>query len=754
MSNSIRGTVRKVHHANAASGWMAGKIEVDGEGLVGFAGVVIASVGDVVELEGSWKVHPKFGRQFDATRGKVQLDESTQGLEELLAKGKEFKGIGPARARKVVAAAQEIAAGGSMSEALIERTAEVAALADVSLEIVQGAAEAWEKKREQFEVLEVLVGMGWTRGQAAGIYDRYDASGVVRARENPYSLIGQVPRLGFRSVDAVALAMGLPRMDPARLRAGIEFCLDQISSNGHTYTTRDALVDEIRAQLQPDTLRFDDLLEVELAELVAAGVVHSGATPLGDPLIALERWRAAELRSFEFLLEGMSRELEPLSLDLPELEQTLESLNGDQLAAVRGFSMRAVSILTGGAGVGKTYTMRAICEVAEANKLRVALGAPTGKASKRLSAATDRRALTIHKLLEPVYDPSTGSFRFTRGEGDPLDQELIVIDEASMIDVRLMASLVAAVADGARLLLVGDHNQIPSVGPGAILRDLLAAEQHFPSSIHVLRKVVRQAGVLARNTNALLTGSIAGDPSAAWKLLEVKKENVATGPAAIAQAVERFVCAEHGFFGRSLDPLWDVQILTPQHKGPVGVHAINAEMQRWRQRQLGNDPPPLAEENKPVRPLAGDRVIFTRNNYELDLMNGTQAVVVVEKVKGGGMVIVTEDGDEVEIPSDERKNVSTAWAMTFHKAQGSEWPVVIVVASSSHWHMHDRSLLYTGASRASESLRIVGDRVGMRHFADHAKSGRRLTFGSFLVRGHAPQGSGLEDAVARWFKAG
>jgi exodeoxyribonuclease V alpha subunit len=752
MSDTIKGTVRRIFFPRAGephSGWMAGKVEVDGEGLVSFAGNVHAGIGDVVELVGSWETG-KYGRQFKADSGSVSMDESTEGLEELLAKGSEFKGVGPARARKIVRAVLEVANGASMSETLIEHPAAIAERADVPLAIVEAAAKAWEEKRELFEVLEVLVGMGWTRSQASNIHAELGAAGVVQSRENPYALIGRVPRLGFRTVDSVALANGIGKNSPERIRAGIAFCLDEISSQGHTYTDRAALVDEIRHQLQPDSLRFDELLEVELAGLVEEGIVHSGATPLGAPLIALDAWRSRELHAFAFLLEGMTTELEPLSLEGVE---AVESLNREQRAAVEGFSRRRVSVITGGAGVGKTYTMRSIVDVAEANGLKVALGAPTGKASKRLSQATERQALTIHKLLEPVMVKRTGKFKFTRHAGNPLEVDLVVIDEASMIDVKLMSQLVAAIQDGARLLLVGDHNQIPSVGPGAILRDLLAAERAFPDSIHVLRTVVRQAGVLARNTNAVLAGTVPGDPSAPWRVVEYAKEQVEGGPDLIARMVDKFTHTTHDFFGRQLDPLWDVQVLAPQHKGPIGVHAINAELQRWRARMLGNDAPPVAEPDKPVRPMVGDRVLFTRNNYELDLMNGTQAVVLVEKVKGGGMVIVTDDGREVEIPSDQRQYVVTAWAMSFHKAQGSEWPAVIVVASSSHWHMHDRNLLYTGTSRASEAVRIVGDRAGMRHFAEYQRSEKRQTFGAFLTRGHAPQGSFLEEAVARWFAA-
>jgi len=383
--------------------------------------------------------------------------------------------------------------------------------------------------------------------------------------------------------------------------------------------------------------------------------------------------------------------------------------------------------------------MSAICEVAEENGRKVALCAPTGKAAKKLSNATGREASTIHRLLEPIFDEETGGFRFRRHRGNPIEAELIVVDEVSMVDVHLMRSLLDAIDDGSRVLMVGDHHQIPSVGAGAILRDILSAANRFPGAIHVLTQVVRQAGQLARNTTAILDGVVATAQSPAWGLQTVTRGNERGAAGLVAGFVEALLTHPSPEpFGRPLDPAWDIQVLAPMRKGPLGTYALNRELQALRQRMLGNPPPePSKRDDLPPKPLQGDRVIWTRNDYELRLFNGTQAVVKAVK-KGGVLDIITEDGREITISSSQRQNLQVAYAITIHKAQGSEWPCVILAISSTHYIMRDRNLLYTGASRAATSLTIFGDLPGINAFAKSKQSLGRQTFGAFFVQGWEP----------------
>lgn len=735
-STTISGTVSRIHFSNPDGPWMAGKLDTE-DGLVSFAGKVHAEQGDRLELTGRWGNHPKFGRQFEAETGRVSMNESPDALVHLLATSSDFEGLGPARARKVVEAALVLSRDGEFGESLVEYADEIATRAGVSIDIVRNAAEVWSGERERFDALAQLVDQGWSNAQAGRLINRFGFAAPALVRADPYMLIGKLSRFGFRTVDAVALKMGTRKDDEGRIAAGLGFCLDRNADNGHTWTTREDLVREAMEELKPDSLRVEELVHTVLERMIQAGAVMADESPTGREIVADAKLASIELEVFDTLLEGLGHEVEPLDLTGPRAVAILASLNEGQRRAVEGVVLRRTNVVSGAGGVGKTYTMRAVAEIAEENRLRVAFCAPTGKAARKLEHATQREAKTVHRTLVPKIDEKTGEFRFTKHAGSPLEVDLVVVDEVSMMDLRLMRSLLVALPRGCRLLLVGDHNQIPSVGAGAILRDLLSARARHPEAVHVLTEIVRQAGILARNTTAVLDGIVVLEECPAWSFRKSTKGDERGTAAIAATIVDGLVSSELEPFGRVLDLAWDVQVLAPQRKGPLGTYALNVHLQRLRQRRLGNPDPEPTPEDKAPKPLVGDRVIWTVNDYDLDLFNGTQAIVM-EFLKGGAMKIRTEDGRDVTIPSGKRGHVEVAYAMTIHKSQGSEWPAVVLVASSAHWFMHDRNLLYTGASRAAEHLTILGDTAGAKHFAQELKSERRQTFGSFVVHGWEP----------------
>jgi exodeoxyribonuclease V alpha subunit len=738
---TVKGTVHAVHFANPDSNWMAGKIRltqpVDGKRVLGFSGKIVADVGDEVELSGTWGLHPKYGKQFEASTGLVKMNESPDALVHLLATHDSFKGLGPSRARKVVDAALMLSDDGEAASALVSYPEEIAERAGVDVSIVNNAAEVWGGRKGHFDAMAVLGEQGWTNTQSAKILTRLGENAPALVKGDPYMLIGKLERFGFRTVDAVARKMGISANHPTRLASGVAFCLDRIADNGSTWTTKEALTAEAITELRPDTLDAEDLIVETIEQLIVSGLICEGKTPEGEPFLADAQLAKKEAAVFGALLNGMNDfSLDALSFNGERATAARAGLKAGQAAAVRGFAVNRVSVISGGAGVGKTYTMKAICEIAEENRLRVALCAPTGKAARKLAQSTQRKAKTIHRLLEPLPDHVNGGFNFTRGNANPVEFDLVVVDEVSMVDVRLMFSLLAALPARCRLLLVGDHNQIPSVGPGAVLRDLLAAKESYPTATNVLTEIVRQAGPLAVNTTAILDGVVSPESSAVWGVERSEPGNEAGTPGIIAALIESIATSPTATepFGRTLDFAWDIQVLAPMKKGPVGTYAINVELQRLRQRLLGNAMPEPTTEGRSPKPLMGDRIIWTKNDYELDLMNGTQAIVV-GLPKGGAMKIRTEDGTEVLVPSGKRKNVEVAYAMTIHKAQGSEWPLVVLAISSAHWYMRDRNLFYTGASRASESLTIVGDATGIHSYASAQRSEQRKTLGAFAVRG-------------------
>lgn len=740
MNTQYSGTVSRSFFAAPDGPAMAGVLTLDDGSSMRFKGKCFAEVGDKLAVEGKWFNDPKFGRQFLVESGVVKMDDSPDAISSLIAAHEDFKGLGPVRARQVVDAALSLSGNGDAIEALICFPDEIAARSKVSVDVVINAAEVLGARKSYFAALAALCDQGWSSAQATRIVTRFGENAAKLVEGDPYMLIGKVSRFGFRTVDTVARKMGVESTDPMRLQCGVAFCLDRIAGDGNTYTTREALVDESVGELRPDTLDGEDRIREAIENLIAVGLITVETSPTGIELVADAQTARAEIEVFRILYDGLSDEsLSIVSLDGKRAKGATGGLNKGQAEAVAGFATNRFGVISGGAGVGKTYTMDAICEIAAEGRLRVELCAPTGKAARKLAHATGRIAKTIHRLLEPQLDPSTGEFVFTRHGGNPIEADLVIVDEVSMVDVRLMRSLLIALPKKCRLLLVGDHHQIPSVGPGAILRDLLAARDNYASAVHVLTEIVRQAGVLAKNTTAILDGIVEPLITDPWALRKFKKGDELEAAVSVAILVEKIVTAPKPIkpFARLLDFAWDVQVLAPQRKGPLGTYALNVHLQKLRQRLMNNPAPEPTPANKPPKPLVGDRVIWTKNDYDLDLFNGTQAIVT-GLPKGGTMEIFTEDGREVKVPGNKRVNVEVAYAMTIHKAQGSEWPCIILIASSSHWNMHDRNLLYTGASRASEALRIMGDGAGVKNFAATRRSAVRKTFGALIAHGWQP----------------
>tara|TARA_R110000851_G_scaffold120002_2_gene248122 strand:- start:14377 stop:16632 length:2256 start_codon:yes stop_codon:yes gene_type:complete len=738
MPEIIRGTVTRLRFQNPDSPWSIGTIECD-DGEHTFVGPILAIVDDFMELTGSWSDNPKFGKEFKVAAGIARMDERPDALVHMIANNRDFEGIGKVKAERLVKAALELG-DGNMGNGLDSPEA-VASAANLPVALVRAAAKVWNEERERYDALAALVSQGWTSGQAGTIVYYMGAGAPLMIRADPYGLIGKIPRFGFRTVDTVALNMGLAKTDTRRMQSGVAYCLDQIASQGNTWTTREGLLDEALKELRPDTLDAEDLVFDALAELTSAGLVHRDTSPLGTDLVADAYIAGVEFDVFDRLLEGLGDpSLDKLSSDGPRTQAALEPLNAGQSEALLASTVWPVTVISGAGGTGKTFTMRAICEMMEENGLSVALCAPTGKAARKLGTSTRRKASTIHRLLEPKFDERTGGFKFLRDAGNPIQDDVVVVDEVSMCDVKLMQSLLRALPPECRLLLVGDHNQIPPIGAGAILRDLLAARDKFSTAIHVLTEIVRQAGDLAVNTRTILDGFVPPPVkgSVTWQIHRTERGHEQGAAAMAAQIVEMVVTAPEPLrpFDRFLDLDWDVQVLAPMRKGPLGTYALNVHLQKLRQRLLGNPPPEPTPENKKPKVLLGDRVIWTKNDYELNLFNGTQAVVI--GIQSGSLTLYTDEGREVIIPPGKRDRIEVSYAMTIHKAQGSEWPFVLLCASSSHWIMHDRNLLYTGASRASESLMILGDATGIAHFAAEKKTERRQTFGAFLVHGWTP----------------
>ncbi len=718
-TTTLRGVVETVFYASPR--FSAGRLRTPDGATASFAGPVMIREHDPVVLTGAWDSHPKYGRQFKATGLLVDQDLEVDGLANYLANHPDVVGIGPVRARRIADAF-----GRDFDRVLRDAPERVAAAAGVSMDVVAGLRDVWERSRAVNAAATWLAAFGLTHHQVTTLVEEYGNNVVPILKEDPYLIAGAVRGFGFKRIDVVARKMGTAKDHPSRLRAGVVHCVTERVEDGHCWTDYEELVEHANALLVLDTLDSRARIEAALDELVAGGKLAC-VSLAGRFLVAQPRLHEMETGLAAWLAGGHAanphfgdRE------DLGELvAETAPDLNVGQRAAVVSALRHAQCVISGGAGSGKTYTVAAIARVYEEHGLSVVLAAPTGKAAKRLEQVVGREAVTIHRLLE--FDGDT----FQRHANDPLSADVVIVDEVSMVDVPLAWHLYDAL-DVARtaVVLVGDHNQLPPVGPGNLLRDLI---DRRPIATVVLDEVVRQAGVLKENSIAVLRGEVRKTAAAGrdgrrpWYVVDQFGD---------ALAAQRFLLdLFEGVLVEKLrfDLLTEVQLLTPQKKGPLGVAALNALLQRLVQRKLfGVDAPQVPEGRKPEF-LVHDKVIQTRNNYRLGVMNGAIGFVTEVGRRRGDLIVRFEDGEvEISAESGHAQDLQLAYALTIHKAQGSEFPCVVAVVHKAHSFMHHRNLLYTAVTRAQQVAVVVGDRWGQHHCAEKEQVERRKTFLSVL----------------------
>lgn len=715
-TESVHGVVQAIYHAGA--NFSAGRLRTDDGSFVRFAGKVYVREDDPVSLRGRWEEHPKYGRQFAVDWLEAQMDLEPAGLANYLANHPKIAGIGPAKARLI-----SEALGASFDQVIRESPNAVARIAKVPLEVVMNLQRIWIEASALNGALTYLAAYGLTHYQVTTLVGKFGNHVVPMLEENPYLLISEVPGFGFKRVDKIARRLGTPKELPSRLRAGIEYAVRAAVDDGDCWVEYEDLLDRANELLVLDNLDSRDLIERQLESLI--GENRLICCPYERLVVA-----DPELHMMEEFLAGVfgrAWNRNPHWEDVIPSPVFFERLNADQRAAVERAFDFSISLMTGGAGSGKTYTVKSIIEACEDLHLSYELAAPTGKAAKRLEQSVKRRAQTVHRLLG--FNGQT----FAKGPEEKIDADFLVIDEVSMVDVPLMYRLFQAV-DLARtaVLLVGDHNQLPPVGPGNVLRDLVESRA-IPTTI--LTKIIRQAGVLKENSTAILDGVVR--PTCDEK----------EGGCRPWYVVNNFTDREHvrmfleKLFAEVLDErlgfdlLQDVQVLTPTHKGPLGTVELNIVLQRLVQKKLFGVDVPAVEPGRRPELLPGDKVIQTRNDYDLGVMNGAVGCIIDNHPKAG-LTVEFEDRT-VEIPADSGKQqfVQLAYATSIHKMQGSEFPCSIVITHKSHAFMHHRNLLYTAVTRAQKSVIIIGDKWGIENCASKRQVDKRNTFLQFLLNG-------------------
>ncbi|MFI2669678.1 SF1B family DNA helicase RecD2 [Streptomyces albidoflavus] len=719
----LEAVLERITYANEENGYTVARVDTGrgGGDLLTVVGALLgAQPGESLRMEGRWGSHPQYGKQFTVENYTTVLPATVQGIRRYLGSGL-IKGIGPRIADRIT---EHFGADTlDVIETDAKRLVEVPGLGPKRTKMI---AAAWEEQKAIKEVMVFLQGVGVTTSIAVRIYKKYGDASISVVRNQPYRLAADVWGIGFLTADRIAQAVGIPHDSPDRVKAGLQYALSQSSDQGHVYLPEDRLIADAVKLLQVDTGLVIDCL----GELAAddEGVVREKVPGSdGEPVTAvyLVPFHRAEVSLAAQLLRLLRAPDDRMpafrDVDWEKALGWLARRTGTELApeqrdAVRLALTEKAAVLTGGPGCGKSFTVRSVVELARAKGAKVVLAAPTGRAAKRLAELTGAEASTVHRLLElrPGGDAAYDRER-------PLDADLVVVDEASMLDVLLANKLVKAVAPGAHLLFVGDVDQLPSVGAGEVLRDLLAEGGPIPSVR--LTRIFRQAQRSGVVTNAHRIN--AGTPPLTQGLddffLFVEDDTEEVGRLTVDVAARR-VPARFG-----LDPRRDIQVLAPMHRGPAGAGALNGLLQQ----AITPARPDLPEKRFGGRVFRiGDKVTQIRNNYEKGrggVFNGTVGVVTALNAEEQRLTVLTDEDEEVPYDFDELDELAHAYAVTIHRSQGSEYPAVVVPVTTSAWMMLQRNLLYTAVTRAKKLVVLVGSRKAIGQAVRTVSAGRRCT---------------------------
>jgi exodeoxyribonuclease V alpha subunit len=736
---TLEGTIERIVFRNDQTHYTVARLRPNDSGrlfrseLTTLVGVLPGlTAGELVEVTGDWEAHPQHGRHLRVVSCNRHAPVTPEGLRRYLGSGV-IKGIGPKTAERIV-------------DRFGEQTLAILELEPDRLTEVRGVSahkrdllvRGWADQKGIRELMLFLQSYGVSPGLGAKIYRQYGDQAITVIRENPYQLEQDIYGVGFKTADALAVELGLPRDSLPRLMTGLKHTLSEAAGDGHCYLARDDLLARAAALLQvaPETLPPAlDALRAE-KEVFVEVTGAPDASPPDEQRVYLAPFFYAEngsARRLRLVMRATSALPRVTDREWQAVFAALERERGIHLAdrqrdAVRQAYHAKVSILTGGPGTGKTTTVRALLDVLDRHGVRYALAAPTGRAAKRLTEATGRPAKTLHRLLE--FLPSSNEFAYN--ESRPLPHQFVVLDEISMLDILLAYRLLKALAPETHLLLVGDADQLPSVGPGSVLRDLLASEAIPHTRLSELFRQAQASAIVvnAHRVNAGEVPDLRPDPRGDFFFL--RAEDPAQAQRLVVDLVARRLPSRY-----ALDPLADIQVLSPIYRGPAGVHALNEALQARLNPAPEASPPDGAAGARGLG--LGDKVMQVRNNYDKGVYNGDVGRVV--RVEPADNLLVVEFPEEagpisVAYEPHELDELALAYCISIHRAQGSEYPCVVLPLLMQHYLLLQRNLLYTAMTRARRLCVVVGDpRALSRAVANDALAARNTALAERL---HGP----------------
>lgn len=706
---TLKGVVERITYTNPDNGYTVARFQVPGRfGLVTLVGA-LAEVhpGARLKVEGRWKTHAKFGEQFELVRYVEEVPATVEGIKRYLGSGL-IKGVGPKMAKRI---AEKF---GTYTLEIIEndigRLAEVEGIGQKRVKMI---ATAWEAQKQIKEIMLFLQSHQVSTTLAVKIYKTYGDASISIVKNEPYRLARDIYGIGFLTADKIARNIGIAVDAPQRIGAGVEFTLNQLADQGHVYAPRDHLIQAAIKILEVQPEQVDKQIDMLVHdERIRVEQIATASQAAGEP--GLE---AVYLNPFYYAEIGVARQIKQLAVSPHSRLATFATVDWgkafawlttsqkdgfvlaeQQQQAVQMALTSQISILTGGPGTGKTSTVQAILRLLQQKGKTALLAAPTGRAAKRLAESTGREAKTIHRLLE--VNPSEG-FKFQRNQDNPLECDLLIVDECSMIDLILMNNLLKAVHPASHLLLVGDADQLPSVGAGNVLRDLIASRVAPVTRLDVIFRQAADSSIIT-NAHRINRGEMPLFPKNKVKqdFYFFGKEDPEAAAALLVDIVARRIPDKFNI------PIEDIQALTPMHRGAAGARALNEKLQE-RLNPLRYDRPEYRSGNRLFR--IGDRVLQLRNNYDKDVFNGDIGQIEHLDLEEGEVGVIFE-GRPVSYETSDLDELTLAYAMSVHKSQGSEYPVVVLPMLTQHYMLLQRNLLYTAITRAKQMVVIVGTR--------------------------------------------